>query len=375
MSGFSGENENHRSDCLDEDLLEEYDTAAVEVDFVQESPNHSDDDSDEDDEEFGETSPVQTTTESDVGYIPIGFTDTVPHHHVAEQQAHIQHPHHPVHHDKKTIYFIRHGVTVANLAEEHYGWNSDIVCRLPDLWDTVLSDIGIDHVQSVHNYYVEKYRLQKAKPTPPKPLPKYPEVKIPTDINFDEVEVVLASPLTRALQTAEYLLYGDLLKDLSTRGNTTAGDTNNNNRFLLPKHIKKVSHPLLRECLYHCSEAGRSREELEHDFPDWDFSALPTDKDQAWWYEQKRTYNLEAPDGTIHRVTHNYPTKRVPLERYEASNTLMEPARVFEQRMDEALAYLASRPERVMIVVTHWGVMAHLLDGNFRNCHVEKFHL
>ena len=373
MSSFANNNDN--SDCLQENILEDAEAVAVEMDCCDDEPvvtnGYGSDSSDEDEVAFlAATKDTHSTSNS---HIAVGFTDTVPHHSGDYPHTHVN-PHAAVHHHKKTIYFIRHGLTIANEVENQYGWDSKIVRQRNDLWDTRLSETGRSHVQSVHQYYVEKNLLHREYPTLPTPLPGHGGSKRtvvpPTDIHFDEVEVVLASPLTRALQTAEYLLYGHLLRDISGMSDE------HQKQFLLSPNVKKVAHPLLRECLYHCSEAGRSRKTLQEEFPAWDFSSLPEDEHTAWWYENTHEYHYEDENtGEMKKVSHRYPHNRYPLYPYEDRNAFQEPASVFEPRMDELQRYLSSRPERVMIVVTHWTVMMQLLGGDYRNCHVEKIQL
>jgi len=75
------------------------------------------------------------------------------------------------------------------------------------------------------------------------------------------LQVVVVSPLTRALQTAD-LVFGGL-------------------------PWPHVVQPLAAERLYLSSDVGRHRELLEQDFPHHDFSYLPLGQElqsAAWWH-------------------------------------------------------------------------------------------
>lgn len=119
-------------------------------------------------------------------------------------------------------------------------------------------------------------------------------------------EVVLVSPLTRALETCA-LAFGDL-------------------------DIPVEVEPLLRERIVLSSEVGRSPSFLREEFPGFDFSRL---QDDVWWH-------TERPD--------------------DLSLVCKEPDVVYRERLAELRRYLKHRPEGCVALVTHWGVV-HSLTG------------
>lgn len=359
MSEFEN-NPQVSEDELNEALLEEAEAVEVCIDYEAEE---EDDRVSSSDEEM-----VSPSAPSDDAH-------AVPHHGDDLPRAHVSTvPHHVVHR-KKTIYFIRHGVTEANELCGVYPWDSDFFRRSADLWDTRLCENGKRHAVSINRYYYEKHVLRRERPALPTPVPshrvQHSHAHPPVDIDFSSVEVILASPLTRALQTSELLFYyrnGDEDKRVVAMDDDEHGPR----EPLLGPHVKKIAHPLMREMFYHVSEAGRSKAELEREFPSWDFSALPED-DKPWWYTETRVHAVEGPDGEIRHIERTYPHKE-PLEPYEDRNAYFEPWNIFSDRMRKLEEYLLSRPEKVMIVVSHSEVMSSLLGGNYHNCHIERMH-
>ncbi|KAG2494554.1 hypothetical protein HYH03_007321 [Edaphochlamys debaryana] len=118
-------------------------------------------------------------------------------------------------------------------------------------------------------------------------------------------ELVLTSPLTRCLQTAVAACQG------------------------LRHGVRIEAEPLLRERLTLSSEVGRPPEELARDFPEVRF---PPDMEHVWWY----TEGLEP-----HKVAR-------------------EPQPVYEARLERLRCSLASRPQRCVLLVAHWGVLQAL---------------
>lgn len=128
---------------------------------------------------------------------------------------------------------------------------------------------------------------------------------------------VLSSPLTRCLQTAALLFnHSD---------------------------ISIIAEPRLRERLVLSSEIGSSTDSLQAAFQkniNIDFSACGPGN---WWYG--------APDfNTV----------------VDKSNIIIqpEPKEVYQKRLEELRDYLKlQRPEEVMVIVSHWGVINYLSGG------------
>eukprot|EP01032_Pedospumella_encystans_P019099 gene19099-21724_t len=161
------------------------------------------------------------------------------------------------------------------------------------------------------------------------------------------MEVLLSSPLTRALHTAELVF--------------------RHQRNLLPANIPHIAHPLLRERLYLSSEVGRSRSELQCEFPHWDLSAVP--EDQPWWYvHPSRMNKVECVEQSIN-------VKSGVIDDPGSGNGTYccegEPSHVFAQRIQQLKQYLNDRPEQYMVVVAHWGIIRALTGQEFKNCEMK----
>jgi broad specificity phosphatase PhoE len=211
---------------------------------------------------------------------------------------------------EKVFYFVRHGKTFANEYLDTVGWD-DPNFQEPEMWDTNLSHKGVDHSIATHEEFIVDEALKS-------------ELKT--------VEVVVASPLTRTMQTAHYLF--------------------DHQEHLLPPTIKRIAHPLIRERLYMSSDVGRKKHLLIEDFPQWDFTHVP---DNEWWF---------VHDEAIHE----------PYVEWRTGNYLCkgESAAVFRERLMELRQLLLNRPESRILVVGHWGIFRGLTGLDFRNCQLRK---
>eukprot|EP00451_Oxyrrhis_marina_P001404 CAMPEP_0204271646 /NCGR_PEP_ID=MMETSP0468-20130131/20600_1 /ASSEMBLY_ACC=CAM_ASM_000383 /TAXON_ID=2969 /ORGANISM="Oxyrrhis marina" /LENGTH=194 /DNA_ID=CAMNT_0051247371 /DNA_START=49 /DNA_END=633 /DNA_ORIENTATION=+ len=123
-----------------------------------------------------------------------------------------------------------------------------------------------------------------------------------------EVDVVLASPLRRTLQTA----------------------------CLAYPNASIVAFPLAAERRWHSSDEGTPVEELEELFPQVDFS-LVKETPYPWFHEGSK-----------------------------------EPVPQFVERMCAFREALATREEEKVAVVCHWGVIQSLLNVSAANCEVVE---
>ena len=129
------------------------------------------------------------------------------------------------------------------------------------------------------------------------------------------IELVIVSPLTRALQTAAGLFDGH-------------------------RHAPRmVVHALMRERVENSCDVGRSPRELAIDFPALDLAHL----DDIWWHA----------DG-------------LPDER----GICVEPVAEVAARALRFKAYLRGRPERCIAVVGHGTFFHHLTGRSLANCEV-----
>lgn len=211
-------------------------------------------------------------------------------------------------HDKEIV-FVRHGKTEMNEKTEEISFFSPDFVDV-GLWDTRLSKTGLIKAKEVHHNLLENGH---------------------EEFDFNKVETLYASPLTRALHTAEIVF--------------------NHKKSVLSCDVPKKAHPLLRERLYMSSEVGRPKTVLETEFPHWDFAHVPEDE---WWYTHDDTdpYVEWRPPGTFNLCKG-------------------EPSEVFRQRMGDLRQWLLSRPEKCLAVVAHWGTLKALTGLSFENCELK----
>jgi broad specificity phosphatase PhoE len=221
---------------------------------------------------------------------------------------------------EKKIVFLRHGCTYMN---EHLGHGlsfgapnfSDVFDaeELHKYRDSPLSETGIRQAQ----------QLQKSRPA-----------------FVQDLDLVVTSPLTRALQTFE----------LGVKDH-------------LPDHVPIVALPHAAERLYLISDQGRPVQELQKQFPYVDFeTGFEADDDdvaggwgggESWWYQ----HQLDV------RYAEWRPTGKG--QRYACPG---EPDHAFEERMLRLHKWLEDRPESKIAVVCHWGVIDWMLGIDFDNC-------
>lgn len=251
---------------------------------------------------------------------------------------------------KKVIAIIRHGRTECNehLSLQQWGSNN---FKDPEFWDTVLTPTGRKQAEDLNHQILngDKHkRLLKA-------------------------ELIVSSPLTRALQTTELIFK-----------NTTHFNESSSK-------IPKIVLPMATERVYMSSDAGRSRQELEKEFPLWDFSHLPTTDDLnqeiSWWYRNKyykeasRTLSdtsslrkeKEIPKATVMEgvYTDSVDTSEYTEWRPKGYYAIAgEPRTNFRQRMINLRQWLVDRPEKFIVLTSHWGVARALTGASLVNCEV-----
>jgi broad specificity phosphatase PhoE len=156
----------------------------------------------------------------------------------------------------------------------------------------------------------------------------------------DMVQLVVVSPLKRALQTAQLGILPHL--------NTT------NTPF--------VALPLASERLYLVSDMGSPIPNISPQFPFVDFhtgfEGFPS-KDE-WWYTHKgERYEEWRPCNQGQR----YFCRGEPMDH-------------FSRRMEALYDWLHHREESVIALVCHYGVIEHLTGGEeFENCEIAAFPL
>jgi len=192
-------------------------------------------------------------------------------------------------------------------------------------------------------------------------------------------ELIVASPLTRALQTAE-LAFGPLLD---------AG-------------VPCLALPLARERLFLSSDVGRDPRELAREFPRWSASLL--EMRGGWWLEsgeegaeeEDEAEDEEAEEGEAGRAevardaagaaaataraaapppsARRRRSLRTPTPKPHP--TLEEEGdAAFAARVDALGAWLRARPERCVAVVSHWGPILEATGAEFENVEMRSFRM
>ena len=128
------------------------------------------------------------------------------------------------------------------------------------------------------------------------------------------IRLVIASPLTRAIQTALCILKG-----------------------IAPIKIM-AGH---RELLSHSCDVGRTPGELHRDFPGLSFDHLK----EIWWYQ-----------GAVNK-------DGIPVE----------PGRIFQKRIGDFTEELRRVPERPVAIVGHGNTFRELAGFDMENCEIRRY--
>ena len=231
---------------------------------------------------------------------------------------------------RKTLYLIRHGRTEMNEYLARHRWD-DARFTDPMLFDTRLTSEG--EAQAVALRAI----TEKLKPEP---------------------QLIVASPLRRALRTAE-LAFGL-------------------ERYAATPRVTCVH---ARERVFHASDVGRPASEVRRDFPEWCVEELRAahGDDAPWWYaggDDDVADDADLSGGTkaktwttrVHKQTENDGETDDESSPVLRSGVPSEPSEVFEARMARLKAWLESRPESHIAIVAHWGVWFSLTGREFENC-------
>lgn len=231
----------------------------------------------------------------------------------------------------KLIAIIRHGQTDMNVHLHNQVWGAPGFID-PNFVDTRLTQLGARQAKKLNeniNDNVHGYgELAKA-------------------------DLLISSPLTRALQTSELVFNG-----------TTFFPANLTSCASQPK--KKVVQPLATERLYLSSDIGRSHEELEAEFPLWDYDLL--EPSNIWWYHHT-DFNLSENGTEVQSLDQPPYVEWRPDGKYVCAG---EPAAVFRNRMKKLRQWLYDRPEPLIVLTCHWGVARALTGKELENCEVVR---
>lgn len=244
---------------------------------------------------------------------------------------------------EKKLILIRHGCTHMNEYLESHGsrWGDPYFTDVFDdsklllYKDSMLSQKGIDQAKKLHDYFHCEGRHL-----------------------LENVELIAVSPLKRTLQTLEIAITPHLTKA---------------NDGIKPKMI---ALPLASERLYLVSDIGSDLHHLRQSYPFVDFSTEFKCFGDEWWFRVKdeRNDTLKNRHEFSYMHVDDYKEWR-PSEENQVYFCHGEPENAFSDRMRELLNWLENREEHVIMLICHWGVLAHLTGKEFANCEVQTITL
>jgi broad specificity phosphatase PhoE len=223
---------------------------------------------------------------------------------------------------EKRVILVRHGCTHMNeyLSRPGSRWGEPTFADDWSLRDSALSTHGIHQAKLLYQYFEDQ------------------------DVLHD-VDLVVVSPLTRALQTLEIGLLPNL-RDHSQKRNLP-----------LPPII---ALPLAAERVYMSSEIGTPVEELQKSFPFVDFQSgfnSNFHSSNEWWWRPS--------SGAV-------TSEWRPFGQGQVYINAGEPEEVFHFRMRQLYDWLASRQEKNIVLICHWAVLQFLCGHDFHNCEVKE---
>ena len=220
--------------------------------------------------------------------------------------------------------------------------------------DSPLSHVGIQQARSLNS------KLQEKKHGASDALGLS---KSPNDNSFlDDLDLVVVSPLTRALQTLELSLFGHIVQ------------RNDDGH-----HLPVLAVAAAAERLYLVSDLGKPRTELKSKYPFVDFDSAFS-IDCADKIESTGSLSGCSNEEERRDVWHFSPSKQVKHEYNEwrphgegqQYACLGEPSKYFDRRMSNFYYWLESRDEKCIAIVCHAGVIDWMTSGEqFSNCELR----
>jgi broad specificity phosphatase PhoE len=204
-------------------------------------------------------------------------------------------------HHVKDVWIIRHGQAVHNPRAEHA--RETLHCshaeflRLmqeDDCFDAPLTNLGIQQASNIYQQHGIQYWKKPviSNRNIQRDCIEKNDDSSAMDIGATKIALIVASPLSRALQTAELALGDD---DAVTDMDISTTDRYNNSDDAAPPPIdhprpNRVCYEGFREIngwLYNAQR--KTKAELQNQYPQWDFSLLSTDHDALWSPELETT--------------------------------------------------------------------------------------
>lgn len=214
---------------------------------------------------------------------------------------------------EKSIIFLRHGCTYMN----------EFLGHGPSFGEPNFTDVFPPNEQ----------KLYRDSPLSPLGVKQATRLGKSRPAFCDDLELIVTSPLTRALQTF----------DLGVKQHLDPAAC-----------VPIIALPHASERLYLISDQGRTVNDLQQDYGHVDFKTgfdEHDDENASWWYQHDPAYSEWRPTGRG--------------QRYACPG---EPDHAFEERMMRLYNWLKERPESKIAVVCHWGVIDWFLDMDFDNC-------
>jgi len=153
---------------------------------------------------------------------------------------------------------------------------------------------------------------------------------------LNELDLIVVSPLTRAIQTLELGLLPHIQGNQSDKPPI-------------------VALPHAAERLYLISDVGKRRQELHEQYGhivDFHHDGF---HEEEWWFQSNHE---------------NYVEWR-PNSKQQKYACPGEPDECFDLRMAKLYKWLEERPESTIAVVSHWGVIDWFLEADFDNCEMR----
>lgn len=177
---------------------------------------------------------------------------------------------------QKQVYVVRHGESTFNTRQDRDGDPLD--------FDARLTDRGCQQAATVASHIIDL-----------------------------APDLIVSSPLTRALQTAQIVARG---------------------------RVPVLVEPLVREWQLRSCDIGRPASILQHEFPAFSFAHLP----ERWWYED------------------------IDGESAEPRDVIVEPRELFFDRVHQFRRWLQRHPAKNIVVVGHYTFFIYLAKRKLGNC-------
>ncbi|KYQ91557.1 phosphoglycerate/bisphosphoglycerate mutase family protein [Tieghemostelium lacteum] len=205
---------------------------------------------------------------------------------------------------QKTVYLIRHGQSTFNLAYK-------VENKDPWLFDARLTSLGETQADGLRNLVAEK---------------------------LHDIELIVSSPLTRAMDTTNRAFREVLLKRKELK-------------------VRVIKHHSEYVCT--SDDNGRHLSEVSKEFPHFDFTEVT---EERWWY---------VPDQLKKDLSIDY-------QEYFKTKGYREPYEDLKQRFIDFKEWLLSQKESKIAVVGHSDFFYHLFKEKlpvFANCQVLEWNI